>query len=252
MRPELIYFQFPQIANVRCAFQKRSITAGHNELAGNFSFAADDEPENVKNLRRSLFAELNQLGLKEWAECRQLHGTNLVMDPKPTELFAANESLPEADGQCTAKKGFGLVIKTADCQPVLLADKAGKHIMALHIGWRGNRANFAQKAIDAFCEQFALKPENLCAVRGPSLGPEKSRFSDFEREWGPGFKKWYNPDTQCMNLWKLTADQLNNAGLPEENIFGLDICTCGNAGDFFSYRANKKTGRQMAVIWISK
>lgn len=248
----MIYFQFPQIPQVRCVFHKRSKQAEFSELAGNFSFQVNDKPERVKKLRAAFYDELKARGLKEWTECRQVHGVELIINPTVTAPFDENASLQEGDGLCTNKKGLGLIIKTADCQPVLVADKSGTHIMALHIGWRGNRLGFAQQAIVRFCAQFALKPENLCAVRGPSLGPEKSRFSDFEQEWGKDFEKWFDKDAKCMNLWQLTKDQLLEAGLRKEDIFGIDVCTHTHCEDFFSYRANKNTGRQASVIWIER
>jgi copper oxidase (laccase) domain-containing protein len=58
-----------------------------------------------------------------------------------------------------------------------------------------------------------------------------------------------------MDLWRLTRDQLMNAGVPEHQIFGLDLCTLTMEETFFSYRKAcaspvRDTGRQCGIIWI--
>ena len=40
-------------------------------------------------------------------------------------------------------------------------------------------------------------------------------------------------------------------GLPERQIYGLDLCTASNNGQFFSYRREKRSGRQASLIWIT-
>ena len=51
-----------------------------------------------------------------------------------------------------------------------------------------------------------------------------------------------------MDLWGLTRRQLQQAGLPERQIYGLDLCTASNNGQFFSYRREKRSGRQASLI----
>ena len=88
-------------------------------------------------------------------------------------------------------------------------------------------------------------------MRGPSLGPARAEFVNFEREWSDGFRPWFDPATRTMDLWGLTRRQLQRAGLPERQIYGLDLCTASNNGQFFSYRREKRSGRQASLIWIT-
>ena len=76
------------------------------------------------------------------------------------------------------------------------------------------------------------------------MGPIISSF-------GPDFAGYFNPATQTVDLWRLTRDQLIQAGLKPANIFGIDACTYQNPG-YFSYRRDKTTGRQVGLIWIEK
>ena len=91
---------------------------------------------------------------------------------------------------------------------------------------------------------------DILAVRGPSLSPGRSEFVNFGREFGPGFEAFYHPETRTVDLWAMTRSQLMAAGVPARNIFGLDLCTRDNPDLFFSFRRERVTGRQAALIWI--
>jgi hypothetical protein len=95
-------------------------------------------------------------------------------------------------------------------------------------------------------------PQDIMAVRGPSLGPGRSEFVHFNTEWGPDFAQYYNPATQTVDLWQMTQNQLFKAGLRQENIYSLDLCTYSLPQLFYSYRRDKTTGRQAGIIWIAE
>ena len=101
---------------------------------------------------------------------------------------------------------------------------------------------------------YGMRPGELWAVRGPSLGPSASEFVNFEAEWGPDFLPWYDETQRTMDLWRLAKDQLCRAGLLPGRVLGLDICTFDNREMFFSYRGFRKLGiedgRQASFIWI--
>ena len=195
---------------------------------------------NRKNL-------LEAFGLARWVELKQVHGETLVPDPGPTppELPSALEG----DGSCTREKNLALVIKTADCQPILFTDSRGSAVAALHVGWRGNAANFPASGLLRFCETYGLPPAEVLAVRGPSLGPAAAEFVNFEREWPPHYRPWFDAAGKTVDLWALTRHQLVAAGMRSERIFSLDLCTRSLPGLFYSYRRGDG-GRQASLIWI--
>lgn len=217
-------------------------------LDGNVSFNAD--AASARASRRELLAAAEPSGLRAMAECRQVHGINILTEPAtgPVNFPGACAPLEEADGMQTALRQTGLLIKTADCQPILLCNAAGTRIMALHCGWRGNRQNFPALAVRQFCQTYNLSPSEICAVRGPSLG--FAQFTDFAAEWDDSFRPWHNEKNQTMDLWQLTAAQLEQAGVPRRHIYSIDLCTYANANCFFSWRRNKDEGRQGAIIWM--
>ena len=260
---QLIHFSFPNpvssangaapsnpnscLARVHCVFQTRQ--GGFSKPPfndGNIAYTVDDDPAAILANRQALLA---QLGINAWAEENQVHGDDMVLNAQATALESKGQH--DADGLTSSQKSLGLMIKTADCQPLLLAHQSGKYIAALHVGWRGNRINFIGKAIKQFCAHYHINPSHLLAVRGPSLGPAKAQFLNFDAEWGENFLPWFNQQNKTMDLWQLTRHQLMQAGLPKANIHSIDLCTYENPDRFFSFRRDKNlSGRQASFIWI--
>lgn len=242
----VIPFVFPGLPRIRAAFTTRlgGVSQGPFSEA-NLSWEVGDERENVAANRIGL---QRNLGFASWAEVRQVHGVKVWIEPEPGLI--TDQPKVEADGLVTSRPSLALAAKTADCQPILLAHESGRHIAALHCGWRGNRQDFPQKGVAAFCAACGITPDEIFAVRGPSLQPGVAEFVNFDLEWGDGFQKYFDPVAKTMDLWRLTRDQLLQAGLRPERIFGVDLCTHSLSGTFFSYRRDKITGRQAGLIWI--
>ena len=245
-----IPFAFPGIPGVACAFQTRTggramVARGDEFAGGNISLEVDCDASQTVAARQAL---QKGLGFGSWQEVLQVHGDLVVFEPEPGDMAKAGSI--EADGQATDRPGQALVVKTADCQPVMLAHKSGRYVAALHVGWRGNVLRFPRLGARAFCEEYELDPADVLAVRGPSLGPGASEFKEFETEFGERFRPYHRPATDTVDLWRLTREQLEAAGLRPENIFGLDLCTHSLPELFFSYRRNNACGRQASLIWI--
>ncbi len=239
-------FRFPGIAGVRVAFQTRCGGFSQGDYGGgNVSLHTEDDPQAVAKNREALG---RTLGLARMADVYQVHGGTTIFEPEAVEPH--QKPGVEADGMATAQAGLGLAIKSADCQPVLLSHNSGRYIAALHVGWRGNRIAYPTTAVREFCAFYGIAPQDVLAVRGPSLSPPAAEFVNFASEWGDNFRPWFNPHTQTMDLWALTRHQLEAAGLLPGNIYGLDLCTYGNPESFFSYRRVAASGRQASVIWI--
>lgn len=243
----VIPFRFPGVPGVSCAFTGRAF--------GNVSldFAAREQALALKQetvCARESFLSLP--GVKAFAEVHQVHGVRTIFEPEAQSH--EEPSAIDADGMATHRPGLALMVKTADCQPILVAHESGRFIMALHSGWKGNRQDYPRLAVQEFCEQYGVRPGELWAVRGPSLGPAASEFVNFESEWGPDFRRWYDEERRTVDLWRLTRDQLIAAGMCPERILGLDICTFSNEAHFFSYRQFRRNGvpdgRQASLIWI--
>lgn len=265
MAVTLLPFAFPGLpdeSRVRCWFQMRTQAPAGSEWhnprdGGNISFETGDDPATVGANRKELFhrifhrpaapeTEPHDFGI---CELRQVHGSDIVFEPDVVPP-ATPSLLVEGDGMASTVPGRALLVKTADCQALLLAHESGACVAALHVGWRGNRANFPGLAVRRLCEHYGLRAGDFLAVRGPSLGPAAAQFVHFDAEWGPDFLPWYDHQRRTVDLWSLTRTQLLEAGLREERVFALDLCTHSLPQHFFSYRRNRVCGRQAAIVMI--
>ncbi|MDD6088862.1 MAG: polyphenol oxidase family protein [Desulfovibrionaceae bacterium] len=238
-----IPFAFPGLTRVHCLFQAGALPFPHgSDIAWN----GRDEERHTLETRKMLFS---QLGIPA-AEMHQVHGNTLLFDPQPSSPETPLAALMKGDGLASDRRGLALLVRTADCQPIFVADESERYIMALHVGWRGNRSGFIGEAVGAFCDRYGLQKKQLYAVRGPSLGPACAEFVRFDEEWGEAFRPWYQAKTQTMDLWRLTEDQLLEAGLRRERLFRLDLCTF-SLPEFYSYRRYPSCGRQANAVWIA-
>lgn len=241
------HFPDPDLNTVKCWFQIRINVTRSMYSGGNISFNVGDDPAAVRENRREL---MRHIGTNDLCELKQVHSTRIHFDAKTIPFL---DDLPrlEGDGLTTTKKQQALIIKTADCQAILLAHKSGKYVAALHVGWRGNRAHFLGYALEKICTHYNLQSEDFFAVRGPSLGPDAAEFLNYDKEWGLEFEKWHNKIQQTVNLWQMSQDQLIAAGLRKDRIFSLDLCTFSLPEILFSYRRQHHGGRQAAIICIN-
>ena len=208
----------------------------------NISPAVGDRRELVIENQRRL---QEALGLEILASAAQVHGGGAAVITFTGQ--ARTEDLPEVDILVTTVPGLGLLIKQADCQAVMLYDPVNRVIANVHCGWRGHVRNILSETVALLRTRFGTRPQTLYAAIGPSLGPCCAEFRNFRQElpetlWGYQVRPTY------FDLWRLTRDQLVAAGLQPERLDLARLCTRCRAGDFFSYRRDKITGRQGAVI----
>lgn len=157
---------------------------------------------------------------------RQIH-TDIVRAPEESLGKA-----PEGDAWATDRPGFLLVIKTADCLPLLLVDPNRRAVGAVHCGWKSTLLGIAATAVRAMKERCGADPDSMIAALGPcietsclEIGPEvDSAF----RDAGLSAVLTPHPAASGRSLLDLRAanrHQLLSSGMGEDNILSLDFCT---------------------------
>ena len=210
----------------------------------NVSYHTDDRRENVDaNLR--IIKEV--MGARHLKAINQVHGKDIQIlksghsvSPKRAE---------DADALISDMTNTGLLVKLADCQGVLLFDPARRVIANVHCGWRGNRLNILGSVVGRMKSDFGCEKGDIRAAIGPSLGPCCAEFIGHEDLFPDGFRHFMVRENY-FDLWAISRMQLLESGLQRENIDIAGICTRCRTDLFYSYRAEKTTGRFATVIML--
>lgn len=178
---------------------------------------------------------------------RQVHGEAIV------EVKRSAGPNIEGDALWTRDREALLAILVADCLPVLLADRAGRVVAAVHAGWRGTEKRLVASMV-ARLVAAGVPAGELVASLGPCIGPCCFEIGE---DVALRLRAAFGHDEDAVrargerfvaDLWALNQRALVEAGVPLTSIDRVARCTrCDPA--FFSYRRDdKRTGRQAGVI----
>lgn len=182
----------------------------------------------------------------------QVHGDAVLIHER------TQDRIEGYDAHITDYSSAAIGVVTADCVPIIIADKIKKVIGAVHAGWRGTLKRIAQKTVKSMTDNFGCRPQDMVAGIGPSIGPccyevddevagpMKKEFKYAEKYTIYKMKNKWHLDLQSIN-----KEQLVEAGLMEGNINTTELCTACHSDLFYSYRRDGAgTGRMMAVVMI--
>ena len=233
------------IAGVAHAFSTRR--AEHVE----FTLGPTSSDNPMIPINRSRF--LAAAGVPGWPvlKLRQVH-SGIVQDM--TDTWSSNEPL-EGDAAITAVRGAVIGVQTADCVPILIADRDARVVAAVHAGWRGTAACIAQRTVESMVEKYGVDPSALTAVIGPhnavccyEVGDDVIEAVKVPEAFVRRLE-WAKPH---FNQALANQKQLREAGIPENQIIVSSLCTQCRADLFFSYRRDGKNGgRLLSIIGLA-
>jgi YfiH family protein len=185
---------------------------------------------------------------------KQVHGTAIA------DLDAAHDGFA-ADGSVTRTPGIVCAVLSADCLPILLADRGSCAVAVVHAGWRGLAAGVIEAAVAA----MRIEPSSVLAWLGPAIGPRAFEVgSDVVAAFcgpDPGAAECFVPRTNkgtnmSMNmkwhadLYALAKRKLARAGV--NAVYGGGRCTLSESQFFHSYRRDGPggSGRMATMIWL--
>ena len=245
----------------------------------NLGFTASDRREDIEQNRRLLAEAVTGSAQTPILALRQFH-SNLVVVSEKRDV---NRPAPrKADGVISAVPGVLVAIQTADCIPVLVADRRKRVVAAFHAGWRGTVKRIVELGVGRMRLEFGCKPEDLVAAIGPgaaqccyAVGEEL--LSEFESQFTYArelFREVFDSDpvrtkypmlflTQRapghspigpqlhLDLVEANRRQLLDAGVKASAISSTGGCTNCHTDLFFSHRASSgHAGRMMSVIGV--
>jgi YfiH family protein len=247
----------------------------------NLGFTDWDARARVLENRGNFFRALGA-GKMRVVALRQIHSD--VAHRVEASRIEAGKDAPQGDALFTRDPGVLLVVETADCLPILLADTKQRAIAAIHSGWRGTLKRIAVKTLGRMHMEFGTRPEDVIAALGPGIGrccyevgSDVARDFDAQfreaRAWfdgpfdalasgesDPNWLPWltmkppgHAPPPLRVHLDLLAANRamLTDAGVPPGQISVSGLCTACRTDLLFSYRRERPTGRLMAAIGIS-
>ncbi|MFA5628113.1 MAG: peptidoglycan editing factor PgeF [Thiohalomonadaceae bacterium] len=205
----------------------------------NLSDHAGDELRHVSENRRRLRQSLDLPSEPLWLE--QVHGTAVLQE----QSGCADASVAFSSGKVCA-------VLTADCLPVLLCDRAGTAVAAIHAGWRGLLAG----VIEAAVLRLQRSPDEILAWLGPAIGPNAFEVGEevrqafvFEDAAAATSFQPLPTGRWLADLYSLARLRLVRCGV--QAVYGGGLCTLQDERQFYSYRRDGVTGRMASLIWLA-
>jgi len=209
-------------------------------------------PELAENRRRAIDAVLPAA---ELVTLYQVHSPDCV-----TLASAWDDAdRPHADAVVTDRPGFALGILTADCAPVLLADRTAGIVGAAHAGWKGAIGGVTDATVAAM-EKLGADRDRIAAAIGPCIARASYEVDDaFQRRFeadDPSNERFFAPGRDGhaqFDLEGYVAHRLAAAGVWTIEMMGLD--TYADADRFYSFRrathlGEPDYGRQISIIGL--
>lgn len=177
----------------------------------------------------------------------QIHGKRVHRLPHPL-----GSSIIAGDAFISDVPASVCFVRTADCVPILIADKKHKSVAAIHAGWRGTSKDVVGETIKAMCREFGTDPSDCAASVGPCIcgdcyevGKEvvdAMSSLDIGKDW--------RVDLNHVDLRKANEALLKKSGIRGDNIEVMPHCTrCDDR--FASWRRDRdKRERQFSFIVI--
>lgn len=211
-----------------------------------------DIDKNILNLfsSNSIDKILDELNLDNYYETKQVH-SNIVHIVDNNYL---NKSV--GDALITNIPNIPLIIKIADCVPIIIYDKQNKVLALIHSGWKGTLANITNNTVQIMKNNFNSKEEFLTAYIYPSI--RKCHFEVEFDVYSLFRDKIKNIDGYTnkkgtkyyIDLQSIIKDNLKELGI--NNIIDTNICTYCNHDKYYSYRYNHTDKRNILLAMIKE
>lgn len=201
----------------------------------------------VSTRRDGAEALLRSLGAPAAASAEQVHGASIAcLGPG----WAGTAPVPGCDALITDRPGLALLIRSADCLPILYADPSRRVVGIAHAGWRGVHAGLPQRMLSALWTQYRVPAASLRVAIGPAIrsccfevGPEfDRRFAGFMRQ---------DAGRRTCDLIAAARRQLEQGGVPSAAVTDAGRCTACDTGEWFSLRREgASTGRLTSLVLL--
>lgn len=214
----------------------------------NLSHMVGDTPENVNENHARLMRALG-MNRDDLVQASQAQADDWAR----VDSSRRGTRIKDVDALMTNERGLPMLLRFADCVPIMLVDP-GHHAAAIvHSGWRGTTLRILEKTIRGMQGEFGTRAQAVRAFIGPAIGPccytvgddviarVRAEYTDAD-----ALLTVHDGHTY-FDLWASNERQLRDAGV--EHIETARLCTSSRTDDFYSWRAERATtGRFAAVV----
>ena len=231
----------------------------------NLGSRVGDDPATVAANHDRAYAALG-LRPEQVVTAQQVHGDR-VARVGPDD---GGRVFPATDALISDTPELALLLRFADCVPVLLYDPRRRAVGLAHAGWRGTLKGIAGLTAHALQSELGCRPQDIRAGIGPSIGPcccemgpevivqFRAVYPDLDAflapvGGGPGAAEAVplpsDGGKARLDLWRLNERQLADAGLTHIEV--SRVCTVCHTEDYYSHRGeNGATGRFGVLIGL--
>lgn len=191
---------------------------------------------------------------------RQVHSNNIriIGEELGGEEGQVGRFFPDTDGLITGEKNLALLIRYADCIPIIIYDPVKKVQANLHSGWKGTLSKIGTRGLDLMINNFSSKPEDLIVVMGPAIGRDDFEVSqDLMEEFSKSFTfsqeviRRKNQEKYLIDLKGIVRRLFLEEGIREDNLIDIDLSTYSTPY-LHSYRRDKEKFGLMGCLTLFK
>lgn len=162
--------------------------------------------------------------------------------------------LRDTDAMVTDARRLPLAILVADCAPVAIVDPVRRRLGAAHAGWRGLAGGILEATLGQMSRRWGTMPDECVAWVGACIGGCCYEVGPEVADFFPESVRTDRPRPH-LDMVHAVTHRLRAAGLPEENISALGLCTSCHPDLFFSHRRTAReggqtTGRMAMLAWL--
>lgn len=246
------FASFEGLALIHSIFTRRGGLSPAPWASLNVGATVGDDAQRVRRNKR-LALDVLQRTEASLYEVWQIHSATIVEAAAPR----GERDLVQADGIITDSPDVTLMMRFADCIPVLLYDPCRHAAGIVHAGWLGTVREATAEAVRAMVRAFGSRPGDLRAGIGPSIGPDHYEVGEdvaarMREAFGERAESFLHREAGALrlNLWAANRWQLEREGVQEVEV--AEICTVCEPDDWYSHRGEKgRTGRFGAIVALA-
>ena len=218
----------------------------------NLGSTVGDDPRAVQENHRRIFDAFG-ITRAQVVSPFQVHGRNVVR----AGARDGGMVIPATDALITDAPGVALLLRFADCVPVLFYDPVRRAVGLAHAGWRGVAAGVVPATVQAMATAFGSRPEEVWAGTGPAIGPQHYSVGvEVVEAIQATLPEGAQVATHCDGRWMMDLPAALEAQLRATGVTQIEqsgLCTASRVDEWYSHRAEAgRTGRFGVLVMLDR